>query len=323
MLLIAKSTAYVWLDKLKNKGYKAFIKSKKPGPKPGPCSNPRNGRLLNASQEEWIINLILNYMPFDPICGILHSSRWDRRTIKELIFQQFGILMSRQTVGNYLKRWNFTNKKQSKRALEQDQDAVKYFKDVKYKELVQKAKKENAIIIFIDETGLNTQSNAAYSYSPNGKRSYSNTTGKKFSKNLIIALDQNGRIFYQSYDQAMNTGLYINFLSSLLRKYNQKIILIADNLKVHHAKKLQQWVKDKSDIIELHYFPAYSPELNPVEYINCYIKYYIFSDDPISTQKDLENRICTVLRSLQQHQKIPGTGKNFFGHEELKFMENK
>jgi transposase len=73
-------------------------------------------------------------------------------------------------------------------------------------------------------------------------------------------------------------------------------------------------------LIELLYLPSYSPELNPVEYINCYIKYKIFSKRSLRNKIELEKRIFSELRALQRR---PELAKRFFDHDELKFMKNK
>jgi transposase len=319
LLLVATSTLYFWLGVWRVDGEKALYTIHATGPKPGPSPLPRNGRLLDIYQEQDILYLISNYDPIDPHCGKLDSAAWDRKTVRDLIRYRYDVTMSVQTVGRYLKRWGFTKKKLAKRAYEQNAELVEKFKNNTFPELVLKADKENAIIVFLDETGFNSNSNLFRGYSPRGKRCFSHITAKKFSKNVVISLDQNGKINFMSYDSNMNTSLYIKFLGNLLRQYKQKIYLIADNLRVHHAKKLNNWLEDKADKIELYYLPPYSPELNPVEYVNCHIKYQIFSKSPSMTKEVLEKRIFKELKTLQR---APKLAKKFFGHEELKYLQN-
>ncbi|MBK8804624.1 MAG: transposase [Fibrobacteres bacterium] len=45
-------------------------------------------------------------------------------------------------------------------------------------------------------------------------------------------------------------------------RQGRKIILILDNLRVHHAKDLQPWLLENKHLIELRFLPAYSPEMN-------------------------------------------------------------
>jgi hypothetical protein len=48
----------------------------------------------------------------------------------------------------------------------------------------------------------------------------------------------------------------------------QKMILVVDKLRVHHAKIVTEWLADKPDQIELSILPTYTPEANPDEYVN-------------------------------------------------------
>lgn len=62
-----------------------------------------------------------------------------------------------------------------------------------------------------------------------------------------------------------------------------KVYLIVDNLRVHHAKLVKKWEEENKDKIKIHYLPSYSPEFNPDEYLNQHYKanankYYIPED---------------------------------------------
>ena len=49
---------------------------------------------------------------------------------------------------------------------------------------------------------------------------------------------------------------------------SRKILLIADRLQAHKTPAVQAWVEAHREQIEVFYLPGYSPELNPVEYLN-------------------------------------------------------
>ena len=50
---------------------------------------------------------------------------------------------------------------------------------------------------------------------------------------------------------------------------------ICDNHSTHHAKLVKQWADQNRDRIELFFLPAYSPHLNPDEYLNQDVKRHI------------------------------------------------
>lgn len=64
-------------------------------------------------------------------------------------------------------------------------------------------------------------------------------------------------------------GNYKSFkkhLQNIIRKYPTapKIILILDNVRYHHAKRLKYFL-DSNEKLEIVYLPPYSPDLNPIE----------------------------------------------------------
>ena len=57
------------------------------------------------------------------------------------------------------------------------------------------------------------------------------------------------------------------FLRKLLRhrKRSGKMVVILDNARYHHAKKLKPLIHKYRKVLRLNYLPPYSPDLNPIE----------------------------------------------------------
>lgn len=82
---------------------------------------------------------------------------------------------------------------------------------------------------------------------------------------LNVTVSGHPRWHYR-FDEVFNAETYLKFLRQLVRYYaGQKIFLIADNVRYHHAILVRDWVRKHADLIELRFLPAYSPEFNPVE----------------------------------------------------------
>ena len=83
----------------------------------------------------------------------------------------------------------------------------------------------------------------------------------------ISAVTSRGTLRFMLYEGALNAGLFLAFLQRLVRGIQGKVFLIVDNLQVHKAGKVQAWVAERRDKIELFFLPAYAPEHNPDEYL--------------------------------------------------------
>ena len=93
-------------------------------------------------------------------------------------------------------------------------------------------------------------------------------TAKRFKINMISTITNRGKLRFMVYEQNMDADLFITFLQRLIDSSDRKVFLILDNLRVHHSKIVKSWVEDHSEKIKLFYLPAYSPDLNPDEYLN-------------------------------------------------------
>ena len=117
---------------------------------------------------------------------------------------------------------------------------------------------------------------------------------------MISAITNQGKVRFQMYDGRMNADQLIQFMKRLIKDAKRKAFLILDNLRVHHAKKVNQWLAKHSKTIEVFYLPAYSPELNPDEYLNCDLKVGIHSRRPARNRKQLKAKVLSHMRMLQK-----------------------
>ena len=231
----------------------------------------RRGRQKGAKTllEPWqcaaVIRIITDHTP-DQLK--LPFVLWTRVAVRDYIEEQYGICLSLNTMGNYLRRWGFTPQKPVVKAYEQSPRAVKKWLEEDYPALAKRAKKEKAIIFWGDETGVTNEIHHGRSYAPKGETPVVKKVGKKIKMNMISAVTNKGELRWMSYSSSMTQNKYILFLARLIRSETRKIYFIADNLSVHHGKKVKAWVKEHSEEIELHFIPSYAPELNPDEYLN-------------------------------------------------------
>jgi len=76
----------------------------------------------------------------------------------------------------------------------------------------------------------------------------------------ISAISARGEVAFKIVQGRINTERCIEFLTLLVQGAERKIILIVDNLRVHHAKQVKQWLSDRKDRIELVFLPPYAPD---------------------------------------------------------------
>lgn len=271
------------------------------------------GGLLNEAQAKVIRGKIIDKTP-DQLK--LDYALWTRKSVQELILKEFNITLAIRTVGDYLKSWGMTPQKPQKRAYEQRAPEVKRWLEEEYPAIKAQAKTENAEVYWGDETGLRNDCQHERGYAPKGKTPVIVLNAKRASINMISAVTNQGKVSFRVFEGSMNGDVLINFMMRLVRRAKRKIFLILDNLRVHHCNPVKEWLAAHKKMIEVFYLPAYSPELNPDEYLNCDLKAGVHSGLPARSEQALKEKTIKHMKMLQ---KKPARVKKYFKHEKIQY----
>ncbi len=229
----------------------------------------QGGKKINGKQASEVRELIKTKMP-DQLK--LPYGLWTREAVEQLILERYNITLSRWQVGRYLKSWGFTPQKPISKAFEQNPEKVKAWLDKEYPAIKKRALKEKAVIYFGDETGMRSDHQAGRSYAPSGETPVIKKTGQRFSLNMISAISNKGHLQFMVLEGRFNGEVFINFLKRMIKYSREKIYFITDGHPAHKTKKLNQWLTENKDRIEIFFLPPYSPELNAQEYVNQDVK---------------------------------------------------
>jgi hypothetical protein len=103
-----------------------------------------------------------------------------------------------------------------------------------------------------------------------------------------------------TYKGALIAAVFLLFLQKLIVAAPRKILLIADGLQAYKTPEVQAWVEANRDRIEVFYLPPYSPELNPVEYLNNDLKGRVNEAGMPQEAATLHARIVGFMDRLSQ-----------------------
>ena len=247
----------------------------------------------------------------------IESALWTRRAVQALIAQQCDIALPVRTVGDYLKRWGYSPQKPLKRAYEQDPDAVAVWLDEVYPAIDARAKAEGAQIQWEDESGIRSDHQRGRSYSPRGQTpSAPHSAGQRRRVNYIASVSKNGKVRFMLYTGSFDGPLYLRFLERLVSGSERKLFVIVDRHPVHTRRLVQDWLAAHRSQIEVFYLPPYSPQLNPVEYLNNDVKQQVHDQPPTMSVQQLQQRTAAALMRLQ---KLPQRVSNYFQHPHIAY----
>jgi len=298
-----------WRKRYERGGWKALAKRKR-------GRDSESQMTLSAAQQAKLVEAIKSNHP-DQLR--IPALLWTRSAVQDLIERECGVRLDLSTVGRYIARWGFTLKRPSKRALEADPVVVEAWLSDAYPKLKERARREGALILWQDESGVRLQHLTPIAgYAPRGERAIARTSGKRISQNMISALSNGGQLHFSLFEGRFTATVFIEFLDRLIRSYpRRKVFLICDNHSTHHAKLVQQWVAKRSERIELHFLPAYSPELNPDEYLNQDVKRHMRAVYPRPVDKP--GLKSELRRFLHRRQRQPQIVCNYFHAPEVSY----
>jgi transposase len=306
MFGVKKGTISEWVKLYNQNGFNG-LKANKKGVK------SEDKKLLSLAQEKAIQHMIIDKMPEQLK---LDFALWTRKAVKELVEREFGVLLAINTMGDYLRRWGFTPQKPKKKAYEQCPKKVQKWLDEDYPAIQKRAKEENVEIHWGDETGVRNNCQHGRSYAPKGKTPTKMSMSKRFSINMISTVTNQGRVQFMVYSENMNSDKFIEFLNQLIKGSKQIMFLILDNLRVHLSKPVKTWVEENKEKIELFFLPAYSPEKNPDEYLNCDLKQGLSSKPSPKNSEKLKENVENHMSFLVEN---PERVKKYFNHKDIQY----
>ena len=306
ILGVNRRTVGLWLQRYAAAGARA-LRAKRRGRKVG------EQRTLTPHQETDIQRLLIDTTP-DQLT--LTFALWSRQAVRELLRIRCGVAMPIRTVGEYLRRWGFTPQKPVRRAYEQSPAAVQRWLTDTYPTIATRAKQEAAEIHWGDETGVRSDDVRGRGYAPRGQTPVRRIPARRHSVSMISTLTNQGKVRFMLYRQALNAQRLIRFLTRLTRDAARKVFLILDNLKVHHATLVRDWLAAHREMIEVFYLPSYSPELNPDEYLNGDLKAGVHTGIPPRSEQALVRSVLGHMRMLQQR---PNRTSRYFAHPCIRY----
>jgi transposase len=269
---------------------------------------------ISYADQERVVGWMMGTNPDQLQVG--HGVLWDRAAVRELVALKLGIRLTVQSIGQYLKRWGWTAKKPMKRWLEQDPERVKAWLGREYPAIVERARREDARILWADEMGVRTGQTAGLSYAPVGQRAVVAVTGKRYSVNVISAIGNDGTLLFDVLQGNTNETVFIAFCEKLIAHHSQqKVFLIVDNAKFHKSNAVREWQAAHTDQITLFFLPPYAPEYNPDEYLNNDVHAHVARRRP-RTLSDLTQMTIRYLCS-----RTPEIVRNYFAAPFVRYAQ--
>lgn len=173
-----------------------------------------------------------------------------------------------------------------------------------------KAQLTGATIAFIDECGVLMAPVTRRTWAPAGKTPILRQVGRSHTKVSVIGAicarpvrrsRATAKGYFRLYPkQNIDAAKCREFLRQLAGSVKGPIIVVWDRLNAHRSVKVRKYVESTHGRLTLEYFPAYSPELNPIEYGWAHLKGHVLANYAAKNADELftatKRGICKTRR---------------------------
>ncbi|MGW2370747.1 IS630 family transposase [Streptomyces sp. NPDC001667] len=135
-------------------------------------------QVLSESEQAALRQAILDHQP----CELgLSGQLWTRGQVGALIAKLYRVRLTEQGVGKYLRRWGLTFQRPDKRAVEQDGEAVRVWREETWPAIRAKARSEGAEVLFAGQVGIRSGHITGRTWGEKGRTPVVCRTGNRFS----------------------------------------------------------------------------------------------------------------------------------------------
>ena len=192
-------------------------------------------------------------------------TRWSCATLAVEVQVRRGIYVSAETMRHWLHKLGWEWKRAKVAAKDDDPQRVEKLACIR---LAVEQLRAGAALFFADELDINLMPKVGYQWMPKGEQVEVMTPGTNEKRSLAGALDLTTGTITHCVWYRKQTGLFLDLLETLDQTYPalhfSHLTVVADNAKIHHAHKVEQWLAAHPRF-QLLYLPTYCPRANPIE----------------------------------------------------------
>jgi transposase len=226
---------------------------------------------------------------------------WTLKRVAETIRREFGIDYNVTHVWRVMRSLGFSAQIPLLKAMERNEDAIREWITVNWPQIVETALKEDAVIFFYDEGGVQSQPNVRKTWAPRGRRPEIRMKQSNRDKLAIIsAVTWDGELFFSVHGHDLTDKDTVSFLKKLMKEMSdRKLLILWDGLKIHRSKRVKRFLEKNAERVTSRRFPAYAPELNPEEQVWNLAKHDDLANWCPLDRRELRRVVTKEMRTLK------------------------
>jgi transposase len=278
---VEESTVYDWVNR--------WVSER------GVSDKPRSGRpsKLTKKDEEEIKELLDEN---DPKKHGINASSYTTKELREYFIRAHGRTIDEETFRVHLLKTGAKYVKAQLRYKEADQNKqVEFARNF----LTLATNYGFTKILFLDELSVSTSAHDGYGWTYDQRLVVDAPQKGVERANYFGAVEVSEGEIIETVRKEAKTPSFLLLLHKIEKLYpNEKILLMMDNSTVHHDKRVARFF-DKRSNMKLLFMPSYSPNINPQEYLNQYLRDKLLNNCNFKSIKQIGHVVSHFVKRLR------------------------
>ena len=201
-----------------------------------------------------------------PVKAGCSGACWRSPMIQQLMYARFGVLYNVFYIAQLLKNLGFSSQKAAFVSDHLDESQRHEWRTSTWPQILRQAPTQNALLLFGDEASFPQWGPLTYTWARRGQQPMVKTSGKRKGYKVFGLIDYfTGCFFYQGQEGRLNSAAYIAFLTQVLERTTQPILLIQDGARYHTSAESKAFFTQQTPRLQVFQLPTSSPDYNPIE----------------------------------------------------------
>jgi Transposase and inactivated derivatives len=254
-------------------------------------------RLLAAFDMEALNDIVL-----EPASNFgFETDLWTVGRLQQVIREQYGSTVSRDTVWRRLREAGFTYQKPERRYFEVNEEARQEWMQTEAPQIRAAVREFRAILYFQDESNVSLTAFLGKTWAFRGQTPQVSVTGQRGGATAMSALSGQGRLVFQLFTKRITSEEVMQFLGQMLKHHpSRHLVVVMDQAPPHTSRKTRDYIAGQRRL-HVHYLPKYSPDWNPDEKVWNHLKHHELKGHQAKTKEELQSLTQTKLETMSRN----------------------
>jgi transposase len=235
---------------------------------------------------------------------------WTCNRVVQLIQRHFGVSFHHDHVGRFLRvRLNWSPQKPRRQARERDETEIDLWKNVRFPKIATAARKRDAHLVFLDESGFMLTPTVRRTWAPRGSKPVLHCWDRRDRLSAISAITVSPKasrlnLHFNLLPHNVHAEDVVAFLQTLKKQVGGPLTVLWDGSGVHSKANLVKAFLAAHPEIEAEDLPAYAPEINPDELVWGWSKHGRLANLAAEDIDELAERVIDELAQLKENRHL-------------------